>query len=189
MSFEQRLKNASSRLERKLLLMGELTRRLQSSGIVPIVVGGTALEVYTVGDYLTADLDIVVPARDALIRELEAMNFQREGRLWYHPEWELLVEIPDEQLAGAPERIIKIEVDSYTVACIGLEDLIIDRLNAGVHWRSQEDMRWVETLLHAYREQLDLSYLRQRAQEEETLEALDRLLKGFNDETTELGDP
>lgn len=187
MSFEQRLQNASSRLERKLLLVGELTRRLQSKGIVPIIVGGTALEVYTVGDYLTADLDLVASAYHEVANELEAMRFQREGRIWYHPDWELVVEIPDEQLAGDPERIVTLEVEGYTAACIGLEDLIIDRLNAGVHWQSQEDLRWVQALLRAYQPQLDLPYLQQRAQTEGTLEVLNRLLEETDEQTPELG--
>ncbi len=92
-----------------------------------------------------------------------------------------------EQLAGNPERIVTLEIEGYTVACIGLEDLILDRLNAGVHWRSQEDLRWVQTLLRAYRSQLDLSYLRQRAQVEGTLETLNRLLEEPDDQTPELG--
>ncbi len=100
MSFEQRLQKASSRLERKLLLVGELTRRLQSKGVIPVIVGGTALEVYTVGNYLTADLDLVASAYPEVAKELEAMRFQREGRIWYHPDWELVVGISIEQLAS-----------------------------------------------------------------------------------------
>ena len=46
---------------------------------------------------------------------------------------------------------------------IGLEDLIIDRMNACKPWRSEVDCEMAELLIVRYREELDWAYLEQRA--------------------------
>ncbi|GIV19717.1 MAG: hypothetical protein KatS3mg023_1468 [Armatimonadota bacterium] len=50
-------------LERKLQALAEITRRLRPDGICPILVGGTAVQLYTAGAYATADMDIVISDR------------------------------------------------------------------------------------------------------------------------------
>jgi predicted nucleotidyltransferase len=177
MEFEERLRTASSMLEKKLLIVGELTRRLAPQGIRPVIVGGTAVEIYSLGAYQTYDIDLVVAQREQAISALETMGFQRTGRVWFHPDWEMAIEIPDTHLAGDTARLNRLEIEGYQVDCIGLEDLILDRLNAAVHWRSSEDRRWVTILLRAYRNTLDLTYLHERANQEGTLSVLEELLR------------
>jgi len=177
MEFEERLRAASSILEKKLLIVGELTRRLAPQGVRPVIVGGTAVEIYSMGAYQTYDIDLVVAQRKQAIRALEAMGFQRAGRVWFHPQWEAVIEIPDTHLAGDMARLNRIEIEGYQVDCIGLEDLILDRLNAAVHWGSSEDRRWVAILLSGYRNTLDYAYLRARAGQEGTLPMLEELLQ------------
>lgn len=151
-------------LERKLRLLAELTRRLLPEGIRPILVGGTAVELYTAGAYATADMDIVVADRSRAAQALADMGFQPHGRHWFHPEWEAAVEIPDTEQAGDYHRLLELELsDGNVVFCIGIEDLVIDRLNAAVHWQSAEDRRWAKELLREHAAQVDYSYLHGRA--------------------------
>lgn len=42
---------------------------------------------------------------------------------------------------------------------IGVEDLIIDRLNACKHWKSEIDCEMTELLVLRYRKELDWTYL------------------------------
>ena len=59
---------------------------------------------------------------------------------WYNDELKLSVEIPDDTLAGSMERIVAVEVgEGLTAYVIGVEDLIIDRLNAYKWWNSLSD--------------------------------------------------
>ena len=60
---------------------------------------------------------------------------------------------------------------------IGLEDLILDRMNACRHRKSEVDCEMAELLVVRYREELDWVYLEKRAalQENDTLEELRRL--------------
>ncbi|GBC93822.1 hypothetical protein HRbin15_02324 [bacterium HR15] len=169
------MRTAQTELEKKLLIVGELTRYLASEGIRPIIVGGTAVEIYSAGEYQTYDVDLVVAQRERAIQVLEAMGFQRVGRVWHYPYWDTVVEIPGVHLAGDIARVNLVDIDGYHVYCIGLEDLLIDRLNAAVYRGSREDHRWVATLLRAYQNELDLEYLRTRAGEEGVLTLLDEL--------------
>ena len=48
---------------------------------------------------------------------------------------------------------------------VGVEDLLIDRLRAWVHWKSEEDGRWTRRLAHLYSDRMDWRYLRERTKE------------------------
>ena len=51
-----------------------------------------------------------------------------------------------------------------TVTIIGVDDLIMDRLRAWVHWQSTEDERWTKRLAQLYKDQIDWEYLRSRSE-------------------------
>lgn len=162
--------------ERKIWVLAQLTRRLAETGIRPILVGGTAVALYTAGAYVTADMDVVASDRQRVGQTLREMGFQPAGRHWVHPQWEVAIEIPDTDLAGDPERVAQIEMDDGSVVyCIGIEDLLIDRLSAAVHWRSQEDRRWANELLRLHAAQVDWQYLRERAGREGVLALLEEM--------------
>jgi predicted nucleotidyltransferase len=176
-SLDERIRTARTELEKKLMIVGELTRQLAAEGVYPIIVGGTAVEVYSTGEYQTHDVDLVVAARERAVQALESMGFERKGRVWHHPRWDAVLEIPDVQLASDMARVNRITIDDYQVYCIGLEDLIIDRLNAAQHRGSREDRRWAAILLRAYRDELDMDYLKARAVQESIDSLLNQLLE------------
>jgi hypothetical protein len=60
---------------------------------------------------------------------------------------------------------------------IGLEDLIIDRLNAYMHWKSTDDGIWVEEMLITHFDKIDWEYLEKVAKREKTINALRELRK------------
>ena len=61
MDIWQRLLTTQNALKRRLLFMGWLTAELKAYEIEPILVGGNALEFYTLGAYATVDIDLVCP--------------------------------------------------------------------------------------------------------------------------------
>lgn len=162
MPFEERLRQARSLLEKKLLVVSELTRRLKPKGITPVVVGGSAVEIYSAGDYMSADIDLVVASRQQAVAELQQMGFRAEGRVFYHPAWDITLEIPDETLAGDAERVTEIQF---------------------VYGRSEEDGRWARVLLQAYAAEIDSDYLKARAEQESTRAALETMLQEIADAT------
>lgn len=163
-------------LERKLQVLAEMTQRLQAYDVRTVLVGGTALELYTAGAYATADMDLVITDRARAVQVLQQMGFQPHGRHWFHPDWEVAIEIPDTDLAGDYTRLLELQLsDGRVVFCIGVEDLLVDRLNAAVHWMSAEDRRWAKELLREHAVRMDWGYLRQRAEAEGVLQLLETL--------------
>ena len=148
---------------RRLLALGLLTRQLSAHGIEPILVGGGALEFYTAGGYATKDMDLALPVAPEVDSAFAALGFEKEGRYWYHAELDLLFEAPAPAgLPGEDGPRTEVEVDGLRVVVIGIEDLLIDRLRAWVHSKSDEDGRWARRLALLYPDRIDWHYVRQR---------------------------
>ncbi|SDM52824.1 hydrogenase maturation protease [Geoalkalibacter ferrihydriticus] len=175
----EKLKAIPAGWQRRLYFMGVLGEALVPVGVRPVIVGGNAVEFYTLGGYATADIDLVVAERAEVDRCLAAMGFTREGRHWFSEELDLAVEIPGSVLAGDRSRVTEVEIDDRLVYLIGLEDLIIDRLNAFVHWRSARDGEWAEQLLALHFDEVDFDYLRCRAADEGVGDTLQKILSGL----------
>ena len=148
---------------RRLIALGLLTRLLAAHGIEPILVGGGALELYTAGGYATKDMDLALPAGPEVDAAFAALGFEKEGRYWFHADLDLLFEAPaPDGLPGEDAPRTEVEIDGLRVVVIGLEDLLIDRLRAWVHWNSDEDGRWTRRLALLYPDRIDWRYVRER---------------------------
>lgn len=170
-------------LRRRLYVCALVTEALpHSDGLPYVVVGGNALEFYTLGDYTTADVDLVSARRSEIGNILESWGFNRMGRHWYHADLDVAIEVPDDVLAGSEEKITQVEIEDLTVHIIGVEDLIIDRVNAYVHWRSIDDGDWAKELMVLYKDEIDWDYLTTAAQTEKILDVLNTLKSAIEDE-------
>jgi len=159
------IKKTESPLKRQLLLVAFVTRLLEEKGkSAPIVIGGCALSYYTREVYFTADIDLAYADREALDRVLTEISFEKKGRYWINEDLQIAVEVPTAVLAGeeAPVEIVNMG-ENLQCQIIGIEDLIIDRLNACKHWKSEIDCEMVELLVRKYKKELDLPYLEKKA--------------------------
>jgi|GEM_PF-959800 len=132
--------------------------RKRNGGRYPVLVGGMAVELYTQGHYSTRDVDLL--CKDERAWEiLQEWGFERlpAKRQFYSESLDIALEILGDRLVnedpeaeartkfvlfeglgkGAPDRI----------RVIALEDLVLDRLNAAVLWKSPEDRLWAEIML------------------------------------------
>ena len=158
-----RLRDEADPRRRRLLALGLLTSQLAPLDIEPVLVGGGALEFYTAGGYATHDMDLALPHGPDVDAAFAAMGFRKEGRFWYQADLDLLFEAPAPAgLPGEDAPRTEVEVEGLRIVVIGVEDLLIDRLRAWVHWKSDEDGRWTRRLAHLYAHRLDWRYLRQR---------------------------
>lgn len=167
------------KFEKMLQTTAILTRLLENENLYPIVVGGLAVEIYTRSEYTTSDIDIIFSQRHIADEYLKLLGFIPEGRHWYHEELMISIEIPNDMLEGADdERVIQLELeDSLHVYVIGIEDIILDRLRACVHWKSSSDCEWAKRLLLVHAERLDLNYLKITSHKDNTSNKLNSLLK------------
>ncbi|NMC73544.1 MAG: nucleotidyltransferase family protein [Geobacteraceae bacterium] len=164
-SLLERIARTSSPLKRQLLMLAGITRELRRRGKpAPILIGGCALAYYTREVYFTADIDVAYPDRDALGEVLQELGFVVEGRYWVQHELKLVVEVPASSLHGedAPLEIVEFE-DGLECTIIGIEDLLIDRMNACKHWKSTSDCEMVELLAGQFAGEIDWEYLITRA--------------------------
>ncbi len=161
-----RLREEADPHRRRLLVLGLLTRRLAEHDIEPVLVGGGALEFYTAGGYATKDTDLALPATPEVDTAFAELGFTKEGRYWVHPDLDLLFEAPAPAgLPGEDAPRTEVEVDGLRVVILGIEDLLIDRLRAWVHWKSEEDGRWARRLALLHVDRIDWRYMRERTQD------------------------
>jgi excisionase family DNA binding protein len=164
-------------LERRLVFVGALSSAVESLGWpAPFVVGGHAVEFYTAGGYTTVDIDLA-GASEPVAQTMAKWGFVREGRHWYDDALGLVAEVPSASLTPAQRsHAVTLRIGGTTAHIIGIEDLVVDRLAACVHWDNAESCGWAARLLAAA-DDIDMPYLRSAADAEQVSDALDIALK------------
>lgn len=121
------------------------------------------------------DLDLACEKKESVNRLLQKLEFKKYGRHWHREDLDLAVGVPSATLTGSEERLTKVEVDGLVAYVIEVEDIIADRLNAYVHWGSEEDGRWARRIMVLHRDKIDWAYLEGRSKKEKIYEALRKL--------------
>lgn len=110
-----------------------------------------------------ADLDLVVSGMTGVATVLRSLGFLPSGAVFRHPEVPVVVDLPQEPLAGDPERVVEVQIGDRRAYVIGLEDIIVDRLSAYVHRQDEASLEWAVQLLAAQWERIDWPYLHEQA--------------------------
>ncbi|WP_456272476.1 hypothetical protein [Bacillus sp. AK031] len=141
-----------------------VTEYFSSRGIYPIVVGGLSVEIYTRNDYTTHDIDFVSDGWEQFNELLTELGFIKTQREWYHADAELAVEVPSSHLEGSEDKVIELQLpNNRKLYVIGIEDIIIHRLEGIVEKRypeDDEDYEWAKRMFLIHRdENIDMAYL------------------------------
>jgi hypothetical protein len=147
------------RLSKKFDFLADLSSHFPDDK-KPVLVGGSAVELYTRGLSKSIDLDLVAD-RSVIIPILLKMDFKQTGRHFYKNR--IYIEIPSDTLHG---RSVILKYRTKKIRVISVEDLIIDRLNACKFWNSVYDCEQAQMLIRAYKSKLDKQYLNERAKQE-----------------------
>ncbi|GGB34332.1 hypothetical protein F3157_05175 [Virgibacillus dakarensis] len=174
------------KFEAMLLTASVITQLLDKQNIKPIIVGGLSVEIYTQNEYTTRDIDFVSDGYQQISNILFTLGFQKEGRYFYHEGLEIAIEIPASDLAGDYSRVTKLEIDDENyVYVISVEDIIMDRLRAAVHWKSVEDHFWAAKMLASNFTSIDKGYLFSQTESPKETELLnewmEQLERDFNE--------
>jgi hypothetical protein len=114
-----------------------LARALQDARTPYTVIGGVALQVHQAEPRTTLDIDLAVPAFDAIPRDqLRAAGFDLTGRFahpenWLGPEGVPVQFTDDPALGPAIERAVEIDLAGVPLRVIGRMDLLHEKLRAG----------------------------------------------------------
>lgn len=149
-------------LSTKFKILAEISEKLPKNK-KPVLVGGSAVEFYTRGTCKSIDIDLLAD-RDSLEKVLEKMGFSKIGRHWFYTK-DVGIEIVGESTEG--RRVNEILHEGKLIRILSIEDLIVDRLNACKHWKSQYDCEQTQVLVGVYSDKLDREYLKKRMKEED----------------------
>jgi hypothetical protein len=169
---ERAVASAESHTERILLLAATLTKALGSSKDATIVVGGSAIEIYTSSQYVSEDLDLVAPRQEA-IKILESWGFAREGRIWWRSDWKIAVDLVGPDYTGSRRRTQIIDTRLGPVRLAAVEDLVIKRLVEAKHFQSREALEQALMLASEYQGRVDEEYLNEFARKEDVVDILE----------------
>ena len=174
---KQELEEASQideRGERALAITAVLQKAFSLYQLYPILVGGAAVEVYTQGLYASGDIDYVLPTSDEVRSVMQGLGFKREGRLFIHPQFQLIIEFPSSFLEKG-ESYQEMEYRGVPVRIISLEDLMIDRLNAFKWARVSIEGQNILLMLDRYPD--IVQKLQAKAKKHDVLDVLKKLIQ------------
>ena len=146
---------------RTAALVAWLQGLFEDDDAAPVLVGGAAVELYTLGAYTTGDIDLVGTVTPSAARLLKESGFERHGRHWLHEPAQIFVEFPGSVL-DPDEKVSRIEFAGHEVRIISAEDLLIDRLGSWEYWRSSVDGVNALRLWRSRNENMDVERLENR---------------------------
>jgi hypothetical protein len=162
--FERAIRRARSTGQR-VALLGALLARETGLGDRLVIVGGSALSVYTKGAYVSAGVDIV-GGKAAIGAALEKWGFRLDAPYWRRDDLGLLVQPGRDRYYGNSDRLTTIETPFGPVMLAAVEDLVIPRL---VYAKSQRNPRFLDEaalLLRNGGMDIDRAYLEHEVQYE-----------------------
>ncbi len=92
-----------------------------------VIVGGSAIEVYTSGAYVSGDVSLV-GERGSIVSALERWGFCREGRRWSRSDLEQWVDPVGRYYTGDVRKLREVSTPYGMVRLASVEDLIAKRL-------------------------------------------------------------
>lgn len=125
--------------EAALRLFARVSEGMRAQGFqARVLVGGAAVEIYSLSAINTGDFDIATGAQEAFEEELQRHGFVRPSgpgvatRGWVHPDLKLGFEVVTATLLDGMaerDRVRLIDAgDGASVSVIALEDIIADRM-------------------------------------------------------------
>ena len=156
-----------------MLFVGVLNRYMPE-GREAVLVGGALVEFYTDGAYVTGDIDLIGD-RDSILPLLVAAGFDRQGRVFFQDDLELVVDIAGRSLRRG-ESVQYIEFEGYRVPSVTLEDAIVDRLLAAKFWQSRTDWEQAVLLFTAHRNSVDRAVLTGKVRANDVGDTLRKLI-------------
>ncbi|NVM02308.1 MAG: hypothetical protein HWN67_08220 [Candidatus Helarchaeota archaeon] len=176
LQIQKKMKDFDKEYKKKLLFLAFINKFMNKVNSNIIILGGFAVQFYTAGEYLTKDVDLACNNIDVLNDLLISLKFEKIGRHYYSNELDIAIEVPTSSITrNEKERLTIIEIEGYEVPILGVEDIIIDRLNAFAHWKSLEDGRLAKELVLIHFNKIDWKYLKMRAEDERVSSELNEI--------------
>lgn len=80
-------------------------------------------------------------------KDLADLGFLKDGRYWRSPETDIMIEFPSDELAGTADKVQPVEYAGRQAYFIGIEDIILNRVQEAKHWNYLDSAEWARTYL------------------------------------------
>lgn len=123
-----------------------IQEHLRTKGIDVVLSGGACVSIYSQGEYLSMDLDMIhtglmAPKRSEVREAMEDLGFSENGRYFKHPHTDLFIEFPKGPPAVGEEpvkAIHELKTTTGTLRIISPTDCVKDRLTWFYHDNDQQ---------------------------------------------------
>lgn len=175
----KQIKQETDRFKRRMLFLGFFTQKLHDAGYDAILVGGQAIEVYTGGQFETADIDIVVSNKQLAEKLLNNLGFGKESGIWFNKDLNIIVQIIEGSYSGDERKLRKFKIKSFELQVAAPEDLIVNRLYLAKFWKSnpQRDVEEAAVLLKIFEKSIEHDYLQDLAKKNHVKDFLNAIEK------------
>ena len=157
---------------------------LRKANIFVVLSGGAAVGIYSKGDYVSKDIDLV-NARFAkwekIDQVMKSLGFQSVGRHYEHPESEHIMEFPPGPLTLGDDPVITTAQLSYETGILEVltpTDCVKDRLAHYYHWGDNQCLH--QAILVAQNYDIDIKEIELWSEEEGHLETFGRIKIQFD---------
>lgn len=165
--------------EAKLKVLATISNYLEELGSKLIVVGNSAVLMYTTAGKIQEDVEIIIEGYANgrnLLRQLGFMKI--DNQKWCHDEIRLNFEIAGYEFQGDVTKLVIFEIDDkLTITVCGYEDLIVERLYRLMHWGDLSGQEEALSIMSIFTKFIDFDYLRSRAKKEKVIGLLEELLE------------
>lgn len=154
-------------LTKRLYLGSIISAAFKDEGFDIILVGGSAVEFYTAGGYMTGDADFHVYANADKERVMHELGF--EGNSRNYSLGDQYIEFVSDKFSGNRNRVITQKCAYGYVKIIGLEDILLDRIAAsGNHFEQvrKPSAEWAVSLMYSYFHEIDWKYVKDKTVED-----------------------
>lgn len=158
----RRLPEQRPGLERNALFLALLSEEMEARGYKrPVAVGGFAVEAYTLGRFMSMDIDLV-GNRDGIITILRELGFtSHDGRNWLSADFDIHIDIQGGRIdiPGGNERVVAVEAaEGCVVTMISITDIVADRIAAYASGHKDSGIQ-ARAILTAWRNHIDFAVL------------------------------
>lgn len=169
------LQRAASPTERRLHFAAILGKAAGVPTDDMIIVGGSAIEFYTVGEYTSDDIDIVSSQTRVLKDVLRGWAFRVEGRIYVNEEIGIVVDFVRYPYTGDRSKTQVLSTPFGAIRVAALEDLVVKRLISTKHWKIKGDFEHARLLVALYGDRMDWDYIEGLSVEQHVLDVLEIL--------------
>ena len=157
---------------------------LRKANIFVVLSGGAAVGIYSKGDYVSKDIDLVnarFAKREKIDQVMKSLGFQSVGRHYEHPESEHIMEFPPGPLTLGDDPVIttaQLSCETGILEVLTPTDCVKDRLAHYYHWGDNQCLH--QAILVAQNYDIDIKEIELWSEEEGHLETFGRIKIQFD---------